>query len=73
MLSLDLVHIKYIHKHIYLIFFIILYLFQKKKKILYNSKIEESSLTRLFVYKVLNQEVLDDRGELSNFQSERKI
>lgn len=34
---------------------------KKTKKI--KLKIEVSSLTCLFVYKVLNQEVLDDRGK----------
>lgn len=37
---------------------------QKNKKIkLTKKKVEVSSLTCLFVYKVLNQEVLDDRGK----------
>lgn len=35
----------------------------RNKKKLINLKIEVSSLTCLFVYKVLNQEVLDDRGK----------
>lgn len=38
-----------------------------------NLKIRHRSLlTRLFVYKVLNQEVLDDRGKFLKFDSEKK-
>lgn len=36
---------------------------RKRNKIMYLSRVEVSSLTCLFVYKVLNQEVLDDRGK----------
>lgn len=36
---------------------------KKKQKNNYKLRIKVSSLTCLFVYKVLNQEVLDDRGK----------
>lgn len=53
-------------------FIITLYFYCNIRQIKLKS-IDVSSLTCLFVYKVLNQEVLDDRGKFASFaRSERK-